>query len=75
MDLFYEHMIAPFFVLQIFCVLLWSLDDYWYLSLFTFVMLIIFESTLVQQRISHIKMLRDMRPEPYTIFVHRNVLI
>lgn len=75
LELFKEHVVAPFFVLQIFCVVLWSLDDYWYLSLFTFVMLIIFESTLVWQRINHIKNLRDMRPDPYQVYVYREVYI
>lgn len=53
------------------CVLLWSLDDYWYYALFTLVMLVLFEAMLCVQRQQSLKMLRSMRREPSLVHALR----
>ena len=70
-ELWKEHAVAPFFVFQMFCIGLWLLDDYWYYSLFTLVMLVGFESTVVWQRQRTLNEFRGMSIQPYDIWVYR----
>ncbi len=70
-SLYKEHMVAPFFVFQLFCILLWVFDDYGLNSFFTLSMLCIFEATVVGQRIISLVTLRKMRVPPHQIYVYR----
>ncbi|KAI9503917.1 hypothetical protein BX070DRAFT_223094 [Coemansia spiralis] len=66
-DLFKEHAVAPFFVFQVFCVGLWCMDEYWYYSIFSLLMLVVFESTLVFQRLRTLNEFSSLSMHPYKI--------
>jgi len=71
LDLYLDHLVAPFFVFQVLCLFLWSLDDYWYYSVFTLLMLMFFEGMMCKQRQSSLMMLRNMRRPPVRILCYR----
>ena len=66
-----SHLVAPFFVFQVLCLFLWSLDDYWIYSAFTLLMLLFFEGMMCRQRQNSLLMLRNMRRPPIPLLVFR----
>lgn len=70
-ELLKEQLVAPFFVFQFICMLLWCLDEYMYYSLMTLFMLIVFECTVVKQRQYNMKTLSHMRSAPQPCLVYR----
>mmetsp|Transcript_7386 Transcript_7386/g.21641 ORF Transcript_7386/g.21641 Transcript_7386/m.21641 type:complete len:1311 (+) Transcript_7386:1-3933(+) len=70
-ELYKKQLLSPFTVFQIFCVVLWMLDDYWQYSFFTLFMVLTFEATVVFSRIKSLGALRGMGNKARPVFVYR----
>ena len=71
MDMYKSQLLSPFTVFQLFCVILWMLDDYWQYSAFTLFMILGFEATVVFSRIKSLSALRGMGNAKRKMMVYR----
>lgn len=65
------QLLSPFTVFQLFCVVLWMLDDYWQYSFFTLFMILTFEGTVVFSRLKSLQALRGMGNKTRAVWVYR----
>ncbi|ETW07462.1 hypothetical protein H310_01974 [Aphanomyces invadans] len=70
--MYQEQLVEPLTVFQIFSVLLYMLDEYWQYSLFTLVMILMFEGVTVFSRLKNLQTLRGMGNALRNVFVYRN---
>ncbi|OQR97175.1 P-type ATPase (P-ATPase) Superfamily [Thraustotheca clavata] len=70
--MFQEQLVEPLTVFQIFSVCLYMLDEYWQYSLFTLVMILMFEGVTVFSRLKNLQTLRGMGNVPRDIYVYRS---
>ena len=71
-DIAKEHVVAPFFVVQIVSVALWCLDEYWGMPLMTLCMLVFVEHMNIRKRLKTLAELAAMaRRAPSELSVYR----
>lgn len=71
LELLQLQLLSPLAIFQVFCALLWLLDEYWSYTVFTLVSVVVYEATTVFQRTRTQQMLGGMSPKPTPIFVYR----
>mmetsp|Transcript_51947 Transcript_51947/g.89404 ORF Transcript_51947/g.89404 Transcript_51947/m.89404 type:complete len:524 (-) Transcript_51947:123-1694(-) len=70
-DLYVQQLLSPFTCFQLFCVLLWCLDEYWQYSLFSLFMIFSFEGATVFTRLKNMNLLRGMGNTARPVLVRR----
>lgn len=71
LELLKLQLLSPLAIFQVFCALLWLLDDYWSYTFFTLVSVVMYEATTVFQRTRTQQMLGGMSPKPSPVYVYR----
>lgn len=70
--MFKQQLLEPLTVFQIFSVCLYMLDEYWQYSLFTLVMILMFEGVTVMSRLKNLQTLRGMGNKSVEVYAYRN---
>lgn len=71
LELLKNQLLSPLSMFQVFCAMLWLLDEYWTYTIWTLVMVVVFEASTVFQRTRTQKMLGGMAPKGNPIFAYR----
>ena len=71
LELLQIQLLSPLAIFQVFCALLWLLDEYWTFTLWSLASVVVFEATTVFQRTRTQKMLGGMSPTPSPVYVFR----
>ena len=71
-DLWFERLLSPISVFQLFSSALWLLDAYWQYTMMTLVQILILESTTVFQRLKTLKTLKGMSVKAFDVLVFRD---
>jgi cation-transporting ATPase 13A1 len=72
LELLQMQLVSPLAMFQVFCALLWLLDEYWTYTMWTLGSVVVFEATTVFQRTRTQSMLGGMAPKPTPFFVLRS---
>ncbi len=70
-EMYKAQLLSPFTVFQLFCVVLWMLDNYWQYSVFSLSMILLFEATVVFSRIRSMNALKGMGNTSRNVWVYR----
>lgn len=74
LDLLKQQMVSPLAIFQVFCAILWMLDEYWQYTIFTLFSIVALEATTCFQRMKTFQTLGGMANKPTPLLVYRDGL-
>jgi cation-transporting ATPase 13A1 len=72
LEMYVEQLLSPIPMFQIFCSVLWLMDEFWQHAVFSVFSVMMLESTTTFQRQRTFNTLHGMCPKPYPLQVYRN---